>query len=717
MSLEAALKLIERGFRVFPLAEGGKLPAISDFPSAATSKKELCEIWWRDFLLGTEKDFNVGIAMSWDADGHYLIGVDVDNKQGRRGDEDLEALALIEGKTLPETFEQKTPSGGRHLVYRSPLKVGNSSKDVAPGVDIRGWGGYLVGAGSRIGDKVYEANWKPVAMAPDWLVDACAPLRDIPNQVITETGGSRAQSLPGSVGRAQAYVRTVLGVPEGARGITVYKMAARIRDMGVAIDDAKEVIRPWVDRCQPPMPLEEMLVAVDNAYTYAKNQPGKDSPEASFKDILPQDDQGVVDYFNERCGLIHVGTKLFVLEADTRAEDGYSLYNPADYMIKTAHYTVERMIGKKPMHIPAAKIWMKSKNRRFYRGFCMRPEGADSDFFNLWQGFSVEPAPRGVENEAVDALLDHIKTNICLGNEDYARWVTGWFAQMIQAPHEKPRTALVLQGGKGVGKNFLLDRIGQLISRHYLVTASRRYLTGNFNAYLERCLLLVLDEAFWSGDKQAEGILKNLITERTHVVEAKGIEPRRVRSLTRVCIIGNEEWLVPATKDERRYAVFSAGNARRNDLGYFRKIYKGLERGGYPVLLRKLLDYDLSKVDVDSAPETEFLENQKLCRPDDNPMKPWWEECLEAGEIVGGVTLGWPPSDQPLQLLELYNAFLSWAKDRSVRFPPTFRYFAHHFQKTAWVSEPFRTRSEGNRYWVRTLGTLEACRKKHELES
>src|SRR5690606_13114237 len=147
------------------------------------------------------------------------------------------------------------------------------------------------------------------------------------------------------------------------------------------------------------------------------------------------------------------------------------------------------------------------------------------------------------------------------------------------------------RGGKGTGKNALVDRVGYLLGNHYLLTSNRRYLVGNFNGHLEHCLLFALDEAFWSGDKQAEGQLKDLITGSHHVIEHKGKEPYSVENCTRIVIIGNEEWLVPSSHDERRFAVFHVGDGRKQDRAFFQAMREGMERGGYRLLLRYLLDY------------------------------------------------------------------------------------------------------------------------------
>ncbi|MCU9931097.1 hypothetical protein OFL77_27585, partial [Escherichia coli] len=78
-------------------------------------------------------------------------------------------------------------------------------------------------------------------------------------------------------------------------------------------------------------------------------------------------------------------------------------------------------------------------------------------------------------------------------------------------------------------------------------------------------------------------------------------------NITRVAIIGNEDWLVPASFDERRYAVFSVGDGRRQDRDFFHNMRVGMEEGGYAYLLKFLMDFDLSAIDVNEAPQTQGL--------------------------------------------------------------------------------------------------------------
>ncbi|MYV56248.1 bifunctional DNA primase/polymerase, partial [Streptomyces sp. SID3212] len=62
----------------------------------------------------------------------------------------LQQIAFQHLFTLPETVTVLTPSGGRHLWLSGPpdVTVPNSAGRLAPGIDVRGAGGYLMGPGS-----------------------------------------------------------------------------------------------------------------------------------------------------------------------------------------------------------------------------------------------------------------------------------------------------------------------------------------------------------------------------------------------------------------------------------------------------------------------------------------------------------------------------------------------------------------------------------------
>ena len=172
--------------------------------------------------------------------------------------------------------------------------------------------------------------------------------------------------------------------------------------------------------------------------------------------------------------------------------------------------------------------------------------------------------------------------------------------------------------------------------------------------------MFVLDEAFWSGDKQSEGIIKDLVTGSKHVIEHKGKEPYSVRNLTRIAIIGNEDWVVPASHDERRWAVFDVGSGRRQDRDFFKRMREGLDAGGNRHLLRYLLDYELG--DINAAPDTKGLLRQKHASLE--PFEQWWLDCLMSGCLVSSDFSTWPDEVVTTRFQAAYQKYM---RDRNIR--------------------------------------------------
>src|SRR5262249_8769870 len=77
-------------------------------------------------------------------------------------------------------------------------------------------------------------------------------------------------------------------------------------------------------------------------------------------------------------------------------------------------------------------------------------------------------------------------------------------------------------------------------------------------------------------------------------------------------IAGNEEWIVPASGDERRYAVNEVSDCRRGDKKYFDDLYAEMNNGGLAAMLEELKAVDLKGWHPRSdVPQTAGLQRQK----------------------------------------------------------------------------------------------------------
>ena len=129
---KAAIAYATRGFAVFPCVPRGKVPATRHGCRDAT--KDLAQItaWWCD-----NPNYNVAVATG-PVSKVFVLDVD-----GLDAEASLRKLEEQHG-ALPETVESITPRG-RHIFFRCENGVvRNSAGAIAPGLDIRGDGGYVV---------------------------------------------------------------------------------------------------------------------------------------------------------------------------------------------------------------------------------------------------------------------------------------------------------------------------------------------------------------------------------------------------------------------------------------------------------------------------------------------------------------------------------------------------------------------------------------------
>jgi hypothetical protein len=672
--LDHALALAAEGFHVFPLIPGSKLPHIDDYPNRATRDPEQIRRWWTCPVMGTLQDFNIAISTTRYQDDSALLVVDVDNKGDKHGD-DTVAQLKAEGLVLPITRETRTPTGGCHLFYRVDVPVKQGAGVLGEGVDVRSRGGYVVGPGSLTDNGGYvSANDGLVLDAPAWLIEKCGTAgRDggpsVAKAPAVEIDADRADR------RALDYLAALPPAGEGERNHKGFAAAAKLKDFGVTENRAIELLQTnW--SCSPPLAWAEIKHVVRSAYRYGREAPGSAAPEAQFAPvpksgtIVPTDAEPETLHpfkqLNAEYAYVLIGGDYAILH-ETTDENGKPVtkyLSPGTF--KTKFPGIYMPSGKK--QLPIAQAWLDWPQRRSYDGLVFAPGGkVPTRFYNLWRGFSVEPWPRNekpnpAHQKALAAFIEHTRKNVCRGDEALTRWLLGFFAHLVQRPDEKPLVALVFRGSKGVGKNAVVERVGALIDAHFSVAANRRYLAGQFNSHLEHTLFMVFNEAFWSGDKQIEGMLKELITEPKLFIERKGYEPYKAANRMRVAIIGNEDWLVPASHDERRYAVFDIGEGRKQDRPFFQAMREGMERGGYRLLLRYLLDFDLTGIDLNEAPATQGLLDQKHASL--GMTEEWWLECLRDGKVVGGDFDGWPETSDTDQLRQ---AFSRHAKERGIR--------------------------------------------------
>lgn len=266
----------------------------------------------------------------------------------------------------------------------------------------------------------------------------------------------------------------------------------------------------------------------------------------------------------------------------------------------------------------AADLWLTWKYRRDYRkGFIFAPNVKQeelSEHYNTWNGWGIEvDVTETAYPERWEGLRNHIFECYCHGNKKHFEWLISWMADCLQNPMVKPGSAIVIRGVKGSGKTLIADVLKRLIGRQYFQRLDKpSQLTGTFNGHFMNALLVNPEEAFFSGDKAAEGVLKNLITSTDFNYRLMRTDGFNAKNFSRFLFTSNEEWVVPASFDDRRWFPIKCSGKYAKNKDYFGLIWTQLEdMGGLEEFMKFLLTWEIPKwVDLGNPPETEELAAQ-----------------------------------------------------------------------------------------------------------
>lgn len=389
-------------------------------------------------------------------------------------------------------------------------------------------------------------------------------------------------------------------------------------DEGIAGDwgrraSNRELGRSWARACQSVKDqVAAILSDLDNQY----------------QDVSWDSEDPIVAELNEKHAVVRNGGRILVTWFDDRGGNEFG-------SVEDVHkWYANRMMpvpNSNRWH-PISKYWLSHADRRQYNRvvFCPDETRVGPDELNLWSGWAIPPS---TEN-STKLILRHIFEVLANGNQEYCNYIVAWLAHMIQRPAEKPGVALVFKGGKGAGKDTLAVMMRMIVGNNHTAHINRPdLLTQKFNAHFEKALFAHVEEAFWAGSKQDKGTLQALITSETTTLERKGIDPITIESFVRLLMTTNEDWVVPASADERRYAVFNVSNARIGDRNYFDALYEEMRKGGAGAFLNYLQRYDLSDFEVREVPQTGALIEQKLATL--SGLERWWYDVLSDGILPG----------------------------------------------------------------------------------
>jgi Family of unknown function (DUF5906) len=282
--------------------------------------------------------------------------------------------------------------------------------------------------------------------------------------------------------------------------------------------------------------------------------------------------------------------------------------------------------------VPMAPLWLAHPQRRQYEGLDLVPNGPSvlpGNYLNLWRGWGVDP-----EKGSWRLLRRHVAEVLANGDQRFEDFIIKKTAWKFQNPGLPPEVVLALLGGKGAGKGAWGYALMLIYGEHGLQIFSADHLYGKHNAHLQNKLFLFLDEAIWAGDKEGERVLKGLTTEKWMMIEPKNINAFQWPNRLDLLMSGNDKWIVPASHDERRYAVNRIDERWKQNKSYFDPLFDEINNGGAAAMLYDLLHLDLDGWHPrDNVPQTKALIEQKLLGL--TGLEQWYVHKLSVGELRG----------------------------------------------------------------------------------
>lgn len=344
------------GFKVFPLqADSKSNQVLKSWKEEATTNINQIKQWFAN------TNYNVCIRT-----GDGLIVIDVDNKNGKNGNQSI--LPFL--NKFPKTRTVRTANGGFHYYFYVDREV-KCKVNLYDGIDIRGEGEYVVAPPSVIDGKAYIVEEDiPIAQANDAVYE-----------FIKTSYRNASVELPNKSNM----------IPAGERNDTLFKLGCSMQAKGMS----DETIRKGLEienktRCNPPLDEKELNTIVESViHRYEKPISNFEvQHQVTWKSAVkmslsaPEESTDIIE------GLLPVGVTL--LAAPAKMGKTFMCMQMANAIAKGDHFLGYRS-KKKNVYYLAFEDTENNQIDRLQKSSYDIAEGYDIEYCRAYQtGFDLE---------------------------------------------------------------------------------------------------------------------------------------------------------------------------------------------------------------------------------------------------------------------------------------------------------------------------------------
>jgi hypothetical protein len=342
----------------------------------------------------------------------------------------------------------------------------------------------------------------------------------------------------------------------------------------------------------------------------------------------------VIEELNLTYAVVNEGGTVRVFARRHDPDLGWAVYDRMHFNdFRSLHNNKVVQVGTddngQPITVPLGSHWLKhSKRREYTRGVVYDPQNKYPDPYtlNLWEGFAVQP-----RQGAWAKVHDHIRDILCGSVASLFDYVMDWSANLVQHPELQGNVVIVLIGREGAGKAILAHLLVRMLARHAVAISNPQHLTGKFNAHFQYCSFCFLDEAPEAGKSIDASVLRSMATEDYLMLEAKHRNAFQGRNRLHIMLASNENFVIPAGLDSRRWLIIKVLEDRIGDTAYFDAIHKQLDDDHcIAAALFDLLNRKITS-NLRIAPVTAALQDHR--KRSLKSFHQWWHHVLARGYV------------------------------------------------------------------------------------
>ena len=180
--------------------------------------------------------------------------------------------------------------------------------------------------------------------------------------------------------------------------------------------------------------------------------------------------------------------------------------------------------------------WLCDANIRLATGYGVYPPPLDipDGHINLWFDFPFANIldVYKYKGDEVDKILNLIRI-LCNNEDKQFDYFMKWLAHMFQFPADKLGIFHILVSEEGCGKGTYCKLMKKLVGdAKYLETSQpESHVWGKFNFLMANAYFVYINEFGKKNQTDAEGRIKNILTDETMVIKGEGDKPFTIQSV------------------------------------------------------------------------------------------------------------------------------------------------------------------------------------------